>query len=79
MIENFLQPDTKIFADLFSFSIFDNNLLTRTMNKYWDYDNDNYKIKAGFDSCLCETNILMGKAVNSKDTRNIDEHDKEDN
>lgn len=31
------------------------------------------------DSCLCETNILMGKAVNSKDTHNIEEHDKEDN
>ena len=21
------------------------------MNKYWNYDNDNYKIKTGFDSC----------------------------
>lgn len=57
MIENFLQPDTKIFADLCSFSIFDNNLLTRTMNKYWDYNNDNYKIKTGFDSC--EPRLLL--------------------
>jgi hypothetical protein len=57
MIEKFLQPDTKIFAALCSFSIFDNNLLTRTMNKYWDYDNDNNKIKTGFDSC--EPRLLL--------------------
>jgi hypothetical protein len=57
MIEKFLQPDTKIFAALCSFSIFDNNLLTRTTNKYWDYDNDNNKIKTGFDSC--EPRLLL--------------------
>jgi hypothetical protein len=27
------------------------------MNKYWDYDNDNNKIKTGFDSC--EPRLLL--------------------
>ena len=101
MSENFPQPDTKFFANIPAFSRFDNSPLTRTMKKYWDYDNDNNKIKTSFDngeprlllvcvdamdassavtfdSYLCKTKYLDGKAVNNKDTRNIAEQDKED-
>jgi hypothetical protein len=101
MSENFPQPDTKFFANIPPFSRFDNSPLTRTMKKYWDYDNDNNKIKTSFDngeprlllvcvdvmdatsavtfdSYLCKTKYLDGKAVNNKDIRNNDEQDKED-
>jgi NTE family protein len=100
MSENFPQPDTKFFANIPPFSRFDNSPLTRTMKKYWDYDNDNNKIKTSFDngeprlllvcvdamdassavtfdSYLCKTKYLDGKAVNNKDTRNNNEQDKE--
>ena len=100
MSENFPQPDTKFFANIPPFSRFDNSPLTMTMKKYWDYDNDNNKIKTSFDngeprlllvcvdamdassavtfdSYLCKTKYLDGKAVNNKDTRNNNEQDKE--
>jgi hypothetical protein len=48
--ENFLQGDTKILADIPDFFRFDNGPSTRTMKKYWDYDNDNNKIKTNFDN-----------------------------
>ena len=57
MIEIFLQPYTKIFPDISPFSRFDNSQLTRMMENYWDYDNDNNKIKTGFDNC--EPQLLM--------------------
>jgi NTE family protein len=100
MSENFSQPDTKFFANIPPFSRFDNSPLTRTMKKYWDYDNDSNKIKTSFDngeprlllvcvdamdassavtfdSYLCKTKYLDGKAVNNKDTRNNNEQDKQ--
>jgi NTE family protein len=47
MPANFSQSDTESFLDLPSFARFDNTPLTKTIKKYWDYEN--YPLKTDFE------------------------------